>query len=84
MTDTTVDAPAVATDPMLSVEDLHVSFGRGNATVQAVAGISFSLQPGRDARARRRVRLRQVDDRARHRPGREGDLGQNHASATPN
>ncbi len=46
MTDTTVDAPTVATDPLLSVEDLHVSFGRGNATVQAVAGITFSMQQG--------------------------------------
>ena len=36
----------MATDPLLSVEDLHVSFGRGNATVQAVAGITFSMQQG--------------------------------------
>ena len=36
----------MTTDPLLSVEDLHVSFGRGNATVQAVAGISFSLRQG--------------------------------------
>ena len=41
MTDT-----AVTTDPLLSVEDLHVSFGRGNQTVQAVAGITFSLRQG--------------------------------------
>ena len=41
MTDT-----AVTTDPLLSVEDLHVSFGRGNATVQAVAGITFSMHQG--------------------------------------
>ena len=46
MTDTTLDAAAVSTDPLLSVEDLHVSFGRGNATVQAVAGISFTLRQG--------------------------------------
>ncbi len=46
MTDTTVEPPAVATDPLLSVEDLHVSFGRGNLTVQAVAGITFSLRQG--------------------------------------
>ena len=31
---------------MLSVEDLHVSFGRGNATVQAVAGITFTMRQG--------------------------------------
>ena len=41
MTDT-----AVTTDPLLSVEDLHVSFGRGNQTVQAVAGITFTLRRG--------------------------------------
>src|ERR1700722_2648761 len=46
MTETTVGAPAVATDPILSVEDLHVSFGRGNAAVQAVAGITFSIRQG--------------------------------------
>ena len=46
MTDTAVDARGVATDPLLSVEDLHVSFGRGNATVQAVAGITFSMRQG--------------------------------------
>ena len=37
--------------PLLTVEDLHVSFHRGSTTVQAVAGISFTMQPGRDARA---------------------------------
>jgi peptide/nickel transport system ATP-binding protein len=46
MTETTVEPSAVATDPLLSVEDLHVSFGRGNATVQAVAGITFSMRQG--------------------------------------
>src|SRR6202035_1030833 len=46
MTDTTVHTPAVATDPILSVEDLHVSFGRGTAAVQAVAGITFSIRQG--------------------------------------
>ena len=46
MTDTTLGAPTVATDPILSVEDLHVSFGRGNATVQAVAGITFTIRQG--------------------------------------
>jgi peptide/nickel transport system ATP-binding protein len=42
--------PAAATDrvsdPLLSVEDLHVTFRRGNVAVQAVAGVSFSLRPG--------------------------------------
>jgi peptide/nickel transport system ATP-binding protein len=46
MTGTAVESAAVATDPLLSVEDLHVSFGRGNVTVQAVAGITFSLRRG--------------------------------------
>ena len=46
MTDTTVTPAPVATEPLLSVEDLHVSFGRGNATVQAVAGITFTLRQG--------------------------------------
>ncbi len=46
MTGTTVESAAVTTDPLLSVEDLHVSFGRGNTTVQAVAGITFALGRG--------------------------------------
>ena len=46
MTDLTVEPSAVTTDPLLSVEDLHVSFGRGNVTVQAVAGITFALRQG--------------------------------------
>src|SRR5580704_8017018 len=45
VTDVTVEPSAVATDPLLSVEDLHVSFGHGNLTVQAVAGISFAQRP---------------------------------------
>ncbi len=32
--------------PLLQVEDLHVSFTRGRATVQAVAGISFGVSAG--------------------------------------
>jgi len=39
-------AAAVATDPLLSVEDLHVSFHKGSTTVQAVAGITFSMRQG--------------------------------------
>ena len=35
-----------ATDPLLSVEDLHVTFRKGNTAVQAVAGISFTLRQG--------------------------------------
>jgi peptide/nickel transport system ATP-binding protein len=33
-------------DPLLSVEDLHVTFQKGSTAVQAVAGISFSLRQG--------------------------------------
>jgi peptide/nickel transport system ATP-binding protein len=32
--------------PLLTVEDLHVSFVKGNQTVQAVAGISFGIYQG--------------------------------------
>jgi peptide/nickel transport system ATP-binding protein len=47
MTDTALDAPPTGTAAaLLDVEDLHVSFQRGSTTVQAVAGISFSLQQG--------------------------------------
>ncbi len=46
VTDTTVEAAAVGTDPLLSVEDLHVSFHKGSVTVQAVAGITFTLRQG--------------------------------------
>ncbi len=47
MTDTAVEAPGrETTEPLLSVEDLHVSFHRGRTTVQAVAGITFTMQQG--------------------------------------
>jgi peptide/nickel transport system ATP-binding protein len=47
VTDTAVEAEAVGTtEPLLSVEDLHVSFHKGSQTVQAVAGITFTLQQG--------------------------------------
>jgi peptide/nickel transport system ATP-binding protein len=49
MTDTVVDAQAPAddvADPLLTVEDLHVTFHKGNQAVQAVAGISFTLKKG--------------------------------------
>lgn len=34
------------TDPVLSVQDLRVSFGAGETRVEAVKGISFDLMPG--------------------------------------
>jgi peptide/nickel transport system ATP-binding protein len=47
MTDTALDAAAAGTTtPLLTVEDLHVSFRKGRDTVQAVAGISFTLAKG--------------------------------------
>ena len=46
MTDTATAAAAVSTDPLLSVEDLHVSFHKGSTTVQAVAGITFTMRQG--------------------------------------
>jgi peptide/nickel transport system ATP-binding protein len=39
------DAP-VTTEPLLRVEDLHVTFHRGNVAVQAVAGITFDMWQG--------------------------------------
>jgi peptide/nickel transport system ATP-binding protein len=39
-------AAAGTTDPLLSVEDLHVSFHKGSQTVQAVAGITFAMRQG--------------------------------------
>ena len=49
MTDAAVQAPPNperVSDPLLSVEDLHVTFHRGNQAVQAVAGISFTMRQG--------------------------------------
>jgi peptide/nickel transport system ATP-binding protein len=42
---TAVDSASTETD-LLSVEDLHVSFQKGNTTVQAVAGITFTMRQG--------------------------------------
>ncbi len=49
MTDAAVQAPPAperVSDPLLSVEDLHVTFHKGNQAVQAVAGISFAMRQG--------------------------------------
>jgi len=40
------ETATVATQPLLSVEDLHVSFHKGSTTVQAVAGITFTMRQG--------------------------------------
>ena len=47
--------------PLLSVRDLRVTYPR--AACPAVRGVSLRSRCGRDARPRRRVGLRQVDDR---------------------
>ena len=48
MTDTITEPKVVGTEPepLLSVEDLHVLFQKGNTTVQAVAGITFTMRRG--------------------------------------
>ncbi len=46
MTDAAAAAAVTTTKPLLDVEDLHVTFQKGNQSVQAVAGISFALQEG--------------------------------------
>ena len=46
MTDTVTEMPPVATELLLSVEDLYVTFHRGSAAVQAVAGITFTMRQG--------------------------------------
>jgi peptide/nickel transport system ATP-binding protein len=46
VTDTVLSSPEIATEPLLTVEDLHVTFRRGNTAVQAVAGISFAMRKG--------------------------------------
>ena len=76
MTDTTVEsagggdrpAPVRRGPPRLLRPRQRDRAGRGRHHLRPA--------PGRDARPRRRVGLRQVHDRPRHRPGREGHLGQ--------
>ena len=47
MTETALGASAPDTaQPLLSVEDLHVSFHKGSTSVQAVAGVTFTLRQG--------------------------------------
>ncbi len=46
MTDTALQTPDTSTEPLLRVEDLHVTFRRGNTAVQAVAGITFAMRKG--------------------------------------
>ena len=59
-------------DPVLSVRDLRVRIGRR----EIVRGVSFDVHARADAGHRRRIRLRQVDDRARRdRPARRTGRG---------
>jgi peptide/nickel transport system ATP-binding protein len=49
MTDAALQAPPTperVSDPLLTVEDLHVTYHKGNAAIQAVAGISFTMRQG--------------------------------------
>jgi peptide/nickel transport system ATP-binding protein len=46
VTETVVHTPDTGTEPLLRVDDLHVTFRRGNTAVQAVAGVSFALSKG--------------------------------------
>jgi peptide/nickel transport system ATP-binding protein len=39
-------SPEPVSDPLLEVEDLHVTFHKGSTAVQAVAGISFTMRQG--------------------------------------
>ncbi len=57
-----------------------ILFQREIARVHAVEDVSLRHLPGRDARARRRVRLRQVDDRAPHHEAHRFDLGKDLSS----
>ncbi len=41
-----MDRPAVGVAPIAAVNDLHVSFRRGNATVRAIRGVSLELHRG--------------------------------------
>ena len=49
-------------------------FGRQVGSVKAVSGVSFARAEGTDARARRRVGVRQVDDRAARAAAHRGDV----------
>jgi len=48
VTEAAVETPARGTsgEPLVSVEDLHVSFHKGSTSVQAVAGVTFTMQQG--------------------------------------
>ena len=64
-------------DILLRVEDLVVEFpvGRTGLEVNAVSGISLDVRRGRDARPRRRVRLRQEHDRPGDHAAPAADVG---------
>ena len=73
-------------DELLVVEGLKkhfpvtrgIIFKKQVGAVKAVDGVSFTLERGRDARRRRRVRLRQVHDGALHPQAARPDRRQDH------
>ena len=73
-------------DDLLVVEELKkhfpvtrgIIFKKQIGAVKAVDGVSFTPEGGRDARRRRRVRLRQVDDGALHHEAARSDGRQGH------
>ena len=50
---------------IIEVRDLRVAFRNKGSDVEVLRGVSFDLEPGRDPRAGRQLRLRQDDDAAR-------------------
>ena len=64
-----MSAPAaVAAPPALALDDLEVAYRVRGIERQVLRGVTFAIARGRGLRARRRVRLRQVDGGARDRP----------------
>ena len=53
----------VAMNPLLVVDGLRKSFRRGGGEIAALDGVGLSIDPRRDACARRPVRQRQIDAR---------------------
>ena len=77
---TTIAAPSRTA--ALEVEDLEVAYVVRGVPREVLRGVSFEVAPGRGVRARRRVRVRQVDDCVRGAalpPGERADHGRSRA-----